>query len=255
MDKMKKTQQIVLNVLMYAFLALSVFVVLFTVTSKTAEDGAKEFLGYQLRVVASESMAKSEYTDVSAYKIKDLPLRTMILVQTVPKDEAKAQQWYNDLKVGDVLTFRYVYTTQITITHRITGIVERENGWEIVLSGDNKTSEAGQAVQVIDTSALDDANYIIGKVVGKSYLMGVVINFLMQPLGMVLLIIVPCVAIIGLEIGKIVKVVTKEKKERERKEHEEKALKEQELEALRRRLAELENTVAAKADPTEGKEE
>lgn len=255
MDKMKKTQQIVLNVLMYVFLALSVFVVIFTITSKTAEDGAKEFLGYQMRVVASESMAKSEYTDVSAYKIKDIPIRSMVFIKTVPDDAAEAQQWYRDLKVGDVLTFRYVYTSQVTITHRITGIVERENGREIVLSGDNKTTEAGQAVQVIDTSALDDANYIIGKVVGKSYLIGVVVSYLMQPLGMVLLIIIPCVAIIGLEIGKIVKVVSQEKKERERKEQEEKALKDQELDALRRRLAELENTVTAKADPTEGKEE
>ena len=255
MDKMKKTRQIVLNILLYVFLALSVFVVIFTVTSKTAEDGAKELFGYQMSVVTSESMAKSEYTDVSAYKIKDLPLRTMVFVQTVPKDEAKARQWYDELEVGDVLTFRYVYTTQITITHRITGIVERENGREIVLSGDNKASESGQMVQIIDTSVKDDANYIIGKVVGKSYLMGVVINFLMQPLGMVLLIIIPCVAIIGLEIGKIVKVVSQEKKERECKEQEEKALKDQELDALRHRLAELENTVAAKANPTEGKEE
>lgn len=255
MDKMNKTREIVLNILLYVFLALSVFVVIFTITSKTAEDGAKELFGYQMRVVTSESMAKSEYTDVSAYKIKDIPLRSMVFIKTVPDDAAEAQQWYRDLKVGDVLTFRYVYATQITITHRITAIVERENGLEIVLSGDNKASESGQMVQIIDTSATDDANYIIGKVVATSHLLGVVINFLMQPLGMVLLIIVPCVAIIGMEVGKIVKVVTQEKKERERKDQEEKALKDQELEALRRRLAELENTVTAKADSAEGKEE
>ena len=247
MDKMKKIRQIVLNVLMYVFLALSVFVVLFTITSKTAEDGAKEFLGYQMRVVTSASMAKSEYTDVSAYKIKDLPLRTMVFVQTVPKDAAKAQQWYDDLKVGDVLTFRYVYATQITITHRIINILEKEGGREIHLSGDNKASESGQLIQVIDTSAKDDANYIIGKVVGKSHLLGVVISYLMQPLGMVLLIIVPCVAIIAMEIAKIAKVLRQEKKEQEQKERE--------LEALRSRLAELENTVAEKPNSVEGKEE
>lgn len=247
MDKMKKTRQIVLNILMYVFLALSIFVVIFTVTSKTAEDGAKEIFGYQMRVVTSASMAKSEYTDVSAYKIKDIPLRTMVFVKTVPKDAVKAQQWYADLKVGDVLTFRYVYTTQVTITHRIINILEKENGREIHLSGDNKDSESGQLIQVIDTSASDDANYVIGKVVGTSHLLGVVISFLMQPLGMVLLIIVPCVAIIIMEVVKISKVLLQERKEREQKE--------QELEALRHKLAELENTIAEKADSTEVEEE
>ena len=246
---------IIRDIIIFVFLLVCIFSVFVTVLSRKDADGAAEVFGYQMRVVTSDSMAACEHTDVSAYKIKDIPVRSMVFVEVMPKTPAEADAFYRSLQVGDVLTFRYVYTTQITITHRITGIVERENGREIVLSGDNKATEAGQAVQIIDTSAKDDANYIIGKVVGKSYLMGVVINFLMQPLGMVLLIIVPCVAIIVLEIGKIVKVVTKEKKERERKEQEEKALKDQELDALRRRLAELENTVTAKADSTEGKEE
>ena len=38
-------------------------------------------------------------------------------------EEAKA--WYADLKVGDVLTFKYVYVRQETITHRIIDIEEK----------------------------------------------------------------------------------------------------------------------------------
>ena len=52
-----------------------------------------------------------------------------------------------NVKVGDVLTFRYVYATQVTITHRITSITEEANGEFIIeLAGDNKNSEDGQLI-------------------------------------------------------------------------------------------------------------
>ena len=62
-------------------------------------------------------------------------------------------------------------------------------------------------------------------------------SFLMQPVGIILLIIVPCFIIILLEVLKIAKVLGADKKKREQ---EEKAQKESELEELRRKLAELE---------------
>jgi uncharacterized membrane protein len=236
--KMKKIGEIVLNVLMYVFLAICIFVVFVTVSSKKTSDSAAEIFGYQMRIVTSDSMAKCEHTDVSAYKIKDIPIRSMIFVQVMPKDSAKADDWYRDLKVGDVLTFRYVYTTQVTITHRITSIEEKETGGFIIeLAGDNTTSEDGQLTQVIDTSIPYNTNYVIGKVTGQSYLFGAVMSFLMQPLGMVLLIIVPCFGVILFEVVKIVKVLTEDKK---KKDQEEKKQKDDELEELRRKLAELE---------------
>ena len=72
MDKMKfkKIGNIVLNVLMYIFLAFCIFTVIVTLLSKRDSDGAAEIFGYQMRIVTSDSMAKSEYTDVSDYKIK-----------------------------------------------------------------------------------------------------------------------------------------------------------------------------------------
>ena len=123
--KAKKISSIVLSVLMYVFIAICLVTVFITVSSKKDTDGAAEIFGYQMRVVTSDSMAKSEYTDVSNFKIKDIPIRSMIFIDTVPDDPEKADEWYRDLKVGDVLTFRYVYTTQVTITHRITSIVDK----------------------------------------------------------------------------------------------------------------------------------
>ena len=236
--KIKKIGKIALDVLLYIFLAICIFAVIVTVISKRDSDGAAEVFGYQMRVVTSDSMSESEFTDVSAYKIKDIPIRSMVFVKVMPDDPAEADEFYRSLEVGDVLTFRYVYTTQVTITHRITSIIEKETGGFVIeLAGDNKNSEDGQLVQVIDTSIPNNTNYVIGKVTGQAYLLGLLMSFLMQPVGMILLIIVPCFIIILLEVLKIAKVLGADKKKREQ---EEKAQKESELEELRRKLAELE---------------
>ena len=72
---------------------------------------------------------------------------------------------------------------------------------------------------------------------GQAYLCGVIMSYLMQPIGIVLAIILPCLIIMMLEVIKIAKVLSSDKK---MKDEEEKAQKDNELEELRRRLAELE---------------
>ena len=243
--KLKKIGSITLNVFLYIFLAICIFSVILTVFSKKDSDGAAEIFGYQMRVVTSDSMAECEHTDVSNFKIKDIPIRSMVFVKVMPDDPTEADEFYRSLQVGDVLTFRYVYTTQVTITHRITAITEKETGGFLIeLAGDNKNSEDGQLTQMIDTSIPNSTNYVIGKVTGQSRVFGAVMSFLMQPVAIILLIIVPCFIIILFEVLKIVRVLTSEKKKREQ---DEKQKKENELEELRRRLAELE---AAKGEQT-----
>lgn len=244
MDKtrLKRIGRIVSNVLLYVFLAICIFAVILTVFSKREADGAAEIFGYQMRIVTSDSMAKCEHTNVSDYDIKDIPSRSMVFVKVMPDDPAKAYEFYDSLREGDVLTFRYVYTTQVTITHRITSIEEKKTGGFIIeLAGDNKSSEDGQLVQVIDTSVPNNTNYVIGKVTGQSYLFGLVMSVLMNPIGIVMIIIVPCLIIILLEILKIVRAFGADKKNREREEMEKK---DRELEELRQRLAKLEQGTA-----------
>lgn len=248
-SKVKNISRIAMNVLLYLFLAICIFSVFFTMFSKKSVDGAAEILGYQMRVVTSESMAKCDLTDVSDYKIKDIPLRSMVFVKVMPDDPADAEEWYRSLKVGDVLTFRYVYTSQVTITHRITSITEKDSGGFIIeLAGDNKNEDNGQLEQVIDTSIPNNTNYVIGKVVGQAKIFGFAMSFLMNPIGMVLIIMLPCVIIMMLEFIKIAKLFSSEKKEREREEN---AKKEQELEELRRKLAELEAVKAANTNQSD----
>lgn len=246
-SKIKKIGKIATSVLTYIFLAICIFSVFLTVMSKRDSDGAAEIFGYQMRVVTSDSMSKCEFTDVSDFKIKDIPIRSMVFVKLIPDDPAEANEWYRSLKVGDVLTFRYVYTTQVTITHRITSIAEKKTGGFIIeLAGDNKNSENGQLEQIIDTSIPSSTNYVIGKVTGQAKLLGAVMSFLMQPIGIILVIILPCFVIILFEVLKIVGVLSEEKKKREQ---EEKDKKENELKELRQRLAELEEEKNAKTDP------
>ena len=251
--KTKKIGNIVMNVLLYVFLAICIFSVFLTVTSKKDVDGAAEIFGYQMRVVTSDSMTASEYTDVSAFKIKDIPIRSMVFVKVMPDDPAKAEEWYRGLEVGDVLTFRYVYSSQVTITHRITSITEKESGGFIIeLAGDNKDSDDGQLTQKIDTSIPNNMNYVIGKVTGQAKLFGILMSFLMQPVAIVLVVILPCAVIILLEVVKIVRTLTEDKRKRE---EEEKKKTENELEELRRKLAELERGQSAgNPEETDSKE-
>lgn len=241
----KKILKIGLDVLLYVFIALCILSVVMTITAKKGKDGTAQIFGVQLRIVTSDSMAKCEMTDVSDYKIKSIPIRSMIFIQLVPEDEEKANEWYRELKEGDVLTFKYVYTEQVTITHRITKITEKDTGGFIIeLAGDNKNSESGQLYQKIDTSDMFSTNYVIGKVTGKAYLLGFFISLIKTPVGIVFIVMLPCLIIIVLEVLKITNVFAKEKKQ---KHIEEQKKKDDELEELRRRLAELEK----QQNPTE----
>ncbi len=241
--KAKKSVKILLDVLMYMFLAICIFAVFLTLFSKKDADGAAEIFGYQMRVVTSDSMAECEFTDVSAYEIQSIPVRSMVFVKVMPEDAAAADEFYRSLQVGDVLTFRYVYTKQVTITHRIASITENENGgFTIQLAGDNKNSNSEQLYQTIDTSLPYNTNYVIGQVTGQSYLLGLIMSFLMTPVAIALVIILPCLIIIALEIMKIIKTLTADKKQQEQQQEQER---QKELEDLRRKVAELEREKTA----------
>ena len=235
---LKKIVNIALNILLYTFLALCIFSVFFTVFAKRDSDGAAEIFGYQMRVVTTESMEKSDATDVSGFKIKSIPKNSMVFIDLLPDDAEDEDEWYRDLKVGDVLTFRYVYSSQITITHRITSITEKDSGGFIIeLAGDNKSSDSEQLYQMIDTSVPNSTNYVIGKVTGQSLLLGAIMTVLKSTLGILLLVILPCLVIMCVEVIKIIKALNAQKREDERIKAEEK---DNELLELRRKVAELE---------------
>ncbi len=241
--KLKKILKITGDVFLFIIVALAMFVLVVSVSAKKDIDGTATVFGTQLRFVQSSSMEKCKETDVSAYKIKSIRVKSCVFIQTVPEDESKQNEWYSKLKVGDVLTFKYEYGhKQETITHRIVNIQKKEtSGYIITLTGDNKTSESNLLSQTIDTSLADSPNYIIGKVTGQSYLLGLLVYALKTPVGIVCLIIIPCLIIIAFEVMRIIRVLSKEKTEKIKAEQEQiKAEKEKqasEIEELKRKLA------------------
>ena len=246
-NKLKTTTSLILNVILYIFLAICVISVTVTLISKREDDGAEMF-GYQMRVVTSSSMEKSELTDVSGYEIGSIPLNSMVFIQSVPEDPAKANEWYSKIKIGDVLTFKYLYSSQVTITHRVVDKEEKpDGGYIFYLEGDNKVEGQTLMTQVIDTTDAMSPNFIVGKVIAKSFLFGLLISFMQKPVGIVLVVIVPCFIIIMMEIFKIIGVVNDDKK---KKAQEETKKKNEEIEELRRRLAALENLAPANASVT-----
>ncbi len=232
MGKVRGAFKILGNVLFYALLALALLVLILSIATKKGEDGAATVFGKQLRIVQSDSMAKCELTDVSAYAIKDLPVKTLLVIETVPT--GNADEWYRQIQKGDVLTFRYKYKEQVTITHRVTKITEKETGGFVIeLTGDNKSSEDNLS-QTIDTSQVDSFDYVIGKVVWANPALGWLVYALRSPVAIVCLIIIPCVIVIVVEIVRIINALGASKNEKAKNQ-------EEEIERLKRRLAELED--------------
>ena len=96
-------------------------------------------------------------------------------------------------------------------------IREKGTGYLITLEGDNKAGDIKyQLTQVIDTTIEENPNYIIGEVVGKSYILGLFLYALRDPIGILLIVIIPCLIIIILQIIKIVSVLHSDKKEKEK---------------------------------------
>ena len=102
------------------------FGIIIAIFSKKDVDNTAILFGHQMRVVETPSMEECELTDVSKYDIKSLPVKTLIFIEVVPEDEQKKEEWYADLEIGDVLTFKYLYTRQETITHRIIDIIKKD---------------------------------------------------------------------------------------------------------------------------------
>jgi signal peptidase len=247
----KKVIGIVLDVLLYVFLALAVVIVALTIMSKVAQkedpNGAPNLFGYEMRYVETGSM-EPEY-----------PVNTMIFIEKAPTNYEDSIKWFDGIKKGDVLTFKYREAgQQVVITHRVVDIQpntdmymgQPKGGYKIYLEGDNKGSDNQATQQIIYTYAhyndMADANdqiqgHVIGKVVGQSRVLGAMVTTLKNPLGMVLIIIVPCLIVIIIEVIRIIKVFNSEKHEKAKKkqaEQQEKLDKQNdEIELLKQQLA------------------
>lgn len=245
-QKVLRVFQIAGDALFCLIIAFALFVLIISVSAKRDADGTANVFGYQLRFVRSGSMEKCDQTDVSGYKIKSIPVKSCVFIKKAPApdDQQALNEWCSALSVGDVLTFQYskygaANIQDKVITHRIVKIEPKEGGYIITLEGDNKNDTGSVGQQVIDTTKADGLDYIIGKVEGQSYFLGLCVYALKSPVGLVFIIIVPCMIVIAYEVIKIVTVLNKDKKDRQQQE---KTAKEDEIALLRKQLEELQKS-------------
>ncbi len=198
MKKVKSILNIISTIFTIIVVCIAVVFVIFTIGSRKDLDGTGEIFNKQIRIITTNSMKKCKATDVSKYDIKSLPANTLIFIDVVPTEIEEANEWYESLREGDVLTFRYVYTDQIVITHRlIKKEYDRENNSYILhLMGDNKNSDSNLLTQIINTKDYEIAtdktncNYVIGKVVGKSLILGNLISIFKKPMTLIFILLI-----------------------------------------------------------------
>ena len=261
--KAKKIINIILDALFISFAVFAVVAIIFRSTTNNNKDG-RSINGYQLRTVETGSMAENNHIDPETYKsysIHTLPVNSLIRIKEAPEAEEKKTQFYEDLKVGDVVTFVY-YTSingklgQYVYTHRLiekTAVAGEQGGYRLTLMGDAETASGGvQTVYTNPLSAEQSFSYVIGKVVWVNHPIGEVVSFLKSRSGILVLVVIPCSILCLFEIGKIIFYVMKDKKEKKALVEAEKEAQldsnQAEIENLKAQLAALQNKEQAEAD-------
>jgi signal peptidase len=175
MEKLKKTLKIIgkiVNVLVSVVLVLAVFLLVFTAFSPIKS--------FQILRVMSGSMEP---------KIK---VGGVVIVNKVPTES---------LKVGDVITFTSSDDPTMTVTHRLMEIKEKDGKTVFSTRGDaNQSNDIGEV----------SPDQVKGKVLFSIPFLGYISVWMKQPLGFVLLVILPAIAIIVNEIINIKKSIEKE---------------------------------------------
>lgn len=108
--------------------------------------------------------------------------------------------------VGDIITFGKDTKTQIPTTHRIVGIDGDGPLRNFITKGDANESEDPTPTKLFD---------IKGKVLLTIPYLGYLLDFAKKPIGFVLLVGVPAIAIILDEVGKIIKEIKRIRRKKE----------------------------------------
>lgn len=201
--------------------------------------------GTEMRIVLTGSMEGSDefYEQNPEYEIKDLPVDTLLFIKKVPyhddeETQARLQnEFYEDVKEGDILTFYYSGTSYI-VTHRV---IEKtyENGiYTFVCRGDNPEGDKFISEASPTQTVKSNSGHIIGKVTGANFALGWTIkNVVQNKVVVILVIIVPSFIMMVYEIFKIFYILSEEKKDKINKEEKDK--RDAELDELKRQIEEL----------------
>lgn len=140
----------------------------------------------------------SAYVIVSPSMVPTINVNDGVVVQRVDKQ--------GNLNIGDIITFssKDIRYSGLTITHRIVGKQTIQNGNLVYRTkGDNNKSEDSSLVSFGD---------IYGKVLFKVPSVGVLYNFITNPFGFIISIIIPIIVILVINVVKVKQLVDEERK-------------------------------------------
>lgn len=106
----------------------------------------------------------------------------------------------SEIKVGDIITFISTWdaTRGFTITHRVIDVTKNEAGeYQLYTKGDNNQTKDGGVVT---------QNNLVGKIVGRIPRLGKLQEFLATKTGWLIIVFIPAMAIIILDVIKILKL-------------------------------------------------
>ena len=224
---MKKTLNIIKNIVVWTIFAIAVFMMIFTIVSvRTFDQNSRSLFGYKAFTVRTDSM---KATDFDAGD----------LVFTKPVDPAT-------LVEGDIIAFISQddeFYGEV-ITHKIRSKTVDANGNEAFVTygtttGDNDKTPVAYA-------------YVLGKYIGKIPNVGTFFMFLKQPIGYILCIFIPFLLLIIYQGIVCIQLFRRYKKEQMAEIEEEKAQIEEERRAAREMMKEiqmLKEQLAATAVP------
>ena len=253
-SKIKRTLSITGYILLFLLLILDVLLIIGKLNST---NGVSNFFGTEVYTVLTGSMEGSEefYAEHPEYSIKSCPIDSAIFVERAPEpiydgdsDELKITKqeaidnYYSNIKVGDVLTFIYQHGRSYIITHRIIDIQVNNGVYKFTLRGDNPTGDKTITSSSPTQEVQSDSGLVIGKVKGVNVPLGkFIVHFLNNKLAFGLVVLIPAGALFAFEVVRIILVLTEDKREKKTLELKAKnAEKEALIEELRKKVEELE---------------
>ena len=116
----------------------------------------------------------------------------------------------NKLKVGDIITFlsKEIQTQGTPITHRIVGIVYEDSPANTKILGYRTKGDHNNT----EDFAIIKPQEVLGKVYLRIPMIGYLQTFLTKPIGWLLVIVIPCLVLIGDDVFKIFLSIRKNSK-------------------------------------------
>ena len=223
---MKKTLNIIKNIIVWAIVILAVFMMVFTIFSvNTFDRSDRSLFGYKFFIVQSDSMSKTDFSAGDIVIVKEVEPAT--------------------LKAGDIISYTSQNTGNYgeTVTHKIRKLTKDANGNPGFITYGTTTDT--------DDETIVTYAYVLGKYTGHIPGVGMFFSFMKTTPGYICCIFIPFLLLILYQGINCIVLFKRYKKEQQAELDEEKAKIEQEraenlkmmeeLKALREQMSSQQN--------------